>query len=163
VQQESEEEASGRQSDIKEAQGVDVERVASRLMGIPATSKSALFRQLMPVIEARLAVGVSHQAILEALKAEGIAVSAATFKSYLSRFRTRNVHLDSSGGPSAAVEAAEAQPARASQTPAAGRLTPPAAPAQSIANKGDLARARSEPFDLNKLAEFGKSKRRNEE
>ena len=167
MQLDSKEDAERMQMEGDGLQKVDVDRLRSRIESIAATSKSAIFRQLMPVIEAKLAQGVRQAEILEALRGEGIDVSAATFKSYLNRFRSRDLAEGRDRGSYAAGEAAQAAPERASTTPAAGRLESPAAglpaPVEGINNKGDLARARSVAIDMEKLAELGRTTRRNKQ
>ncbi|MGH6910296.1 MAG: hypothetical protein ACREEG_08930, partial [Phenylobacterium sp.] len=50
-------------------------------------SVAARLRRLMPQIDRRISEGISHEAIVVALKAEGLDVSLNTFRSNLYRYR----------------------------------------------------------------------------
>lgn len=54
-------------------------------------STAARLRPWLPLIEAKLATGVSIADIVVVLNANGIGLSAATFRSYLQRYRQRQV------------------------------------------------------------------------
>lgn len=64
--------------------GKDIE---AALLAVKPKTNAAKIRQVMPVIEKQLAAGVTREAILEVLKAQGIEVSLDTLKSYLYRYR----------------------------------------------------------------------------
>lgn len=59
------------------------------LMAIEPKSKAAKVREVMPVIEQRIAAGVRIADILKALKDSGLELSEATLKSYLYRYRKK--------------------------------------------------------------------------
>lgn len=52
-----------------------------------AEKKASRLRILWPLIEAKLAEGVSHAAVLELLNRNGFDLTQGTYKSYLHRFR----------------------------------------------------------------------------
>lgn len=60
------------------------------LQGVEPVTKAAQVREVMPIIERQLKSGVRQQAILDVLKAQGIELTPATFKSYLARYRKTN-------------------------------------------------------------------------
>ena len=64
-------------------------------------------REVMPVIEQRIAAGVRLVDILKALKEGGIDLTEATLKSYLYRYRQKQ------SKPAAATRPADALPSRA--------------------------------------------------
>lgn len=57
------------------------------LEALTATTKAGRLRELMPTIEAKVAAGVRHEDILEALNAHGFDLTERTYKTYLYRFR----------------------------------------------------------------------------
>ncbi|WP_197343433.1 conjugal transfer protein TraD [Ralstonia pseudosolanacearum] len=59
------------------------------LTAIEPKTKAAKVREVMPVIEQRIAAGVRIADILKALKDSGIELSEATLKSYLYRYRKK--------------------------------------------------------------------------
>lgn len=65
--------------------GDDTLKVA--LEALTATTKAGRLRELMPTIEAKVAAGVRHEEILEALNANGFDLTERTYKTYLYRFR----------------------------------------------------------------------------
>lgn len=54
---------------------------------LPVEKKARRLRVLWPLIEARLAEGVSHAAVLDFLNRNGFDLTEATYKNYLKRFR----------------------------------------------------------------------------
>lgn len=61
--------------------------LAKALQDVEPVTKAAKVREVMPIIEKQLRAGVRQQAILDVLKAQGIDLTLATFKSYLARYR----------------------------------------------------------------------------
>lgn len=59
------------------------------LTAIEPKSKAAKVREVMPVIEQRIAAGVRIADILKALKDSGLELTKATLKSYLYRYRKK--------------------------------------------------------------------------
>lgn len=57
------------------------------LEALTATTKAGRFRELMPVIEAKVAAGVRHDEILEALNSHGFDMDKYTYKTYVYRNR----------------------------------------------------------------------------
>ncbi len=74
--------------------GIDVDRLDPKtlLEGLQATTLAARLRPLWPVIEERLAAGVSHEAVVAALNEAGMAVTLGTFRKNL--YRTRKGQTD---------------------------------------------------------------------
>lgn len=73
---------------------IDVDRLDARslLEGLQATTLAARLRPLWPVIEERLAAGVSHEAVVAVLNEAGMAVTLGTFRKNL--YRTRKGQTD---------------------------------------------------------------------
>lgn len=57
------------------------------LKELPIEKKARRLRVLWPLIEAKLAEGVSHSAVLELLNRNGLDLTEGTYKNYLHRFR----------------------------------------------------------------------------
>lgn len=57
------------------------------LKQLPIEKKARRLRVLWPLIEAKLAEGVSHAAVLDFLNRHGFEITESTYKSYLRRFR----------------------------------------------------------------------------
>ena len=57
------------------------------LKQLPIEKKARRLRVLWPLIEAKLAEGVSHSAVLDFLNRNGFEITESTYKSYLRRFR----------------------------------------------------------------------------
>lgn len=57
------------------------------LKELPIEKKARRLRVLWPLIEAKLAEGVSHSAVLELLNRNGFDLTEGTYKNYLHRFR----------------------------------------------------------------------------
>lgn len=57
------------------------------LRALPIEKKARRLRVLWPLIEAKLAEGVSHSAVLELLNRNGLDLTEGTYKMYLHRFR----------------------------------------------------------------------------
>src|SRR5437879_12404046 len=51
-------------------------------------SKAGRFRLLLPAIEAKITEGVTHAAIIRALKEQGLHFTEGTYFNYLQRYRT---------------------------------------------------------------------------
>jgi len=56
---------------------------------LPSKKTSAKVRELMPEIEAKLSEGVTHEDIVNVLKAQGINISLDVFRVYLYRHRKK--------------------------------------------------------------------------
>ena len=63
--------------------------IEEALRHLPVGRKAKRLRQLWPVIEAKLAEGVLHSEILEALNRNGFELTERTYKSYLYRHRKK--------------------------------------------------------------------------
>ena len=57
------------------------------LKELPIEKKARRLRILWPLIEAKLAEGVSHAAVLELLNRNGFELTEGTYKNYVHRFR----------------------------------------------------------------------------
>jgi hypothetical protein len=57
------------------------------LKELPIEKKARRLRVLWPLIEAKLAEGVSHAAVLELLNRNGFDLTVGTYKNYVHRFR----------------------------------------------------------------------------
>lgn len=57
------------------------------LKQLPVEKKARRLRILWPLIEAKLAEGVSHAAVLEFLNRNGFGLTEGTYKNYVHRFR----------------------------------------------------------------------------
>jgi len=66
-----------------------MDRMLEGLRNLTIRTKSGRLRTLMPVIEERLAAGVSQQDIVNVLREGGIDLTLGTFKSYLHRHRAK--------------------------------------------------------------------------
>ena len=61
--------------------------IKAALEELTATTKAGRLRELMPTIEAKVASGVRHEDILDALNSHGFDLTERTYKTYLYRFR----------------------------------------------------------------------------
>lgn len=66
-----------------------MDQMMEGLRKLPVRTKSGRLRALMPVIEERLAAGVSQQDVVDVLREAGIEMTLGTFKSYLHRHRAK--------------------------------------------------------------------------
>lgn len=57
------------------------------LEALTATTKAGRLRELLPMIEAKVAAGVKHDEILEAINSHGFDLNKHAYKTYLYRFR----------------------------------------------------------------------------
>ena len=62
-------------------------KVEEALARLPVEKKARRLRVLWPLIEAKLAEGVSHAVVLDFLNRNGFELTEGTYKSYLHRFR----------------------------------------------------------------------------
>ena len=62
-------------------------KLEDALNELPVEKKARRLRVLWPLIEAKLAEGVSHAAVLDFLNRHGFDLTEATYKNYLHRFR----------------------------------------------------------------------------
>lgn len=69
--------------------GDSMDQMIEELRKLTVRTKSGRLRALMPVIEERLAAGVSQQDIVNVLREAGIDLTLGTFKSYLHRHRAK--------------------------------------------------------------------------
>jgi hypothetical protein len=83
------------------------------LEALTATTKAGRLRELMPTIESKVAAGVRHEDILEALNAHGFDLTERTYKTYLYRFRK-------------AIKSSNKPPSSPSMSPAAAVQSSPA-------------------------------------
>ncbi|SAK83304.1 hypothetical protein AWB77_04268 [Caballeronia fortuita] len=87
--------------------------VMQALTALEPKTKAAKVREVMPVIEQRIAAGVRIADILKALRDSGIDLSEATLKSYLYRYRQKtHVERENAGQriPSNARQASATEP-----------------------------------------------------
>src|SRR2546430_6793963 len=68
---------------------------------LEARTKAGRLRGLMPVIEAKVRQGIRHVDIIRALNEQGFAISEYTYRSYLQRYRKKQL----AGGKSALASA----------------------------------------------------------
>lgn len=121
----------------------------------PRISIAAQLRALFPLIEAELAAGVPHAAVLDDLAAAGLSVQQSTYTITLYRWRK-------------AQRSVTAAPASCPKSPHATLTTPkappPTAPAldaiqgrpRNIQTPGDLRKIRDMRIDLDALRREGK-------
>ena len=64
-------------------------KLEEALAQLPVEKKARRLKVLWPLIEAKLAEGVSHAVVLEFLNRNGFELTEGTYKSYLHRFRKR--------------------------------------------------------------------------
>ena len=62
-------------------------KLEEALAQLPVEKKARPLKVLWPLIEAKLAEGVSHAVVLEFLNRNGFELTEGTYKSYLHRFR----------------------------------------------------------------------------
>ena len=62
-------------------------KLEEALAQLPVEKKARRLKVLWPLIEAKLAEGVSHAVVLEFLNRNGFQLTEGTYKSYLHRFR----------------------------------------------------------------------------
>ena len=62
-------------------------KLEQALAELPVEKKARRLKLLWPLIEAKLAEGVSHAVVLEFLNRNGFELTEGTYKSYLHRFR----------------------------------------------------------------------------
>ena len=65
-------------------------KISDALQQLPVNTKSRRLRDLWPVIEAKLAEGITHDEILRLLNESGFDLTERTYKSYLYRYRKRH-------------------------------------------------------------------------
>lgn len=68
---------------------------------LEARTKAGRLRGLMPIIEAKVKQGIRHVDIIQALNEQGFAISEHTYRSYLQRYRKKQI----AGGKSARADA----------------------------------------------------------
>jgi hypothetical protein len=127
-----------------------------------ARSKSSRLAELLPEIEAALSKGFSRAHVVDALKAEGIAVTPSLLSSYLQRFRHRQRSAFTT--PSAAAPSPSPSADSSATPPAAATPETPDNPSPAPAPydpAGLRAIARNRP-DLKELARIGREARANE-
>lgn len=90
------------------------------LEALTATTKAGRLRELMPTIEAKVASGVRHEDILDALNSHGFDLTERTYKTYLYRFR-KEVKTGKKKppvpSPSATVKSSSAKPNSSAPAP----------------------------------------------
>lgn len=143
----------------------NLDAIAEGISSIEATSLASKMGRLMPSIEARLAEGVQHQAVVAFLNESGIQINLGTFRSYLARARKKGKEVQRVTGESAPhavagkIEAAATSPAL--PPPADRDITTPSAGAASpvVGNKAQLARLRQHEVNLEDFAKVAKGKK----
>lgn len=121
----------------------------------PRISIAAQLRALFPLIEAELAAGVPHAAVLDDLAAAGLSVQYSTYA--ITLYRWRKAQRSAAAKP-AALPQPHAAPTTAPKTPPA---TAPALDAiqgrpSNIQTPGDLRKIRDMRIDLEALRREGK-------
>lgn len=111
------------------------------LENLSATTKAARLRVLLPLIEAKLAEGVRHAEIIQALKEQGLVLTEKTYRNYLHRQRKQR-QAAPSGAPAVA---APAQAASLAPPTTAGVVTPVTSPPSS---EGRVGGTRPPTFDF---------------
>jgi len=97
---------------------VGIEGLREAIEKVDVSTTAAKLRQLMPQIEQKIAQGVQHQALVDALCKAGLEVNLNTFRKTLARYRQRQ-----KPGGQRAVEAplasagASAEPPQAEEAP----------------------------------------------
>lgn len=121
----------------------------------PRISIAAQLRALFPLIEAELAAGVPHAAVLDDLAAAGLSVQYSTYAITLYRWRKA---LRSAAAKPAAQPQPHAVPATAPKTPAAtdSALDAIQGRPRNIQTPGDLRKIRDMRIDLEALRREGK-------
>lgn len=118
----------------------------------PRISIAAQLRALFPLIEAELAMGVPHAAVLDDLAAAGLSVQRSTYA--ITLYRWRKARRASSGSP---APAAKSSPSPA--TPAAPELDAIQGRPRNIQTPGDLRKIRDMQIDLEALRREGLANR----
>ncbi|PND29957.1 hypothetical protein C1I89_32015 [Achromobacter pulmonis] len=121
----------------------------------PRISIAAQLRALFPLIEAELAAGVPHAAVLDDLAAAGLSVQYSTYAITLYRWRKA---LRSAAAKPAAQPQPHAVPTTAPKTPAAtdSALDAIQGRPRNIQTPGDLRKIRDMRIDLEALRREGK-------
>lgn len=127
-------------------------------------SKAARFRDVLDDVEAALAAGVTHAAVIEVLKESGLEMTMATFKSNLQRLRAKR-----GGKPENPVAGSPAKPAQPQakpnfQQPAKPDLVKPLIEEEveqptASHNPKDIDNIMGATPDLDALAKIGRSKK----
>ncbi|MFY2610523.1 hypothetical protein [Achromobacter ruhlandii] len=139
-----------------------LEAIAEGLSAIEATSLASKMARLMPSIEARLAQGVRHQAVVAFLNERGIQINLGTFRSYLTRARKKGQGGRAAAGgrpaqPPASNPAAPATaPAKAASPDGDGVSSAAPAAAAVVGNKAQLAALRQHEVNLEDFAKVAK-------
>ena len=122
------------------------------ISAMPGKTLAAKLRAVMPEIDKRVREGVRHDELIEMLNIHGFDLKLNTFRKYLYRYRKKL----------AEEQQQPARPIPAPASPTAIKSRPDGKPADSpiptITNRGDLAKVRTADFDLDQLAEIGKTK-----
>jgi len=128
------------------------EELKAIIEAIPGKTLAAKLRRVMPEIDRRVREGVMHEEIVKALNEHGFDLNLNTFRSYLYRYRRKL--KDAAEFPSAKAPGAAPISPPATDSP----VGKPAEPIRPITNRGELAKVRNADFDLDQLAELGKTK-----
>ncbi|MBO1856681.1 hypothetical protein J4G52_24390 [Burkholderia cenocepacia] len=96
--------------------------IKAALLALTAKTKSGQLRELLPLIEAKVAAGVRHEDILAALGQHGFSMSMAAYKTTLYRIRKERA-------PGGGIPAPQAVPA--ASRPAETAPIVPEAPAET--------------------------------
>jgi hypothetical protein len=95
--------------------------IKAALLALTARTKSGQLRELLPLIEAKVAAGVRHEDILAALGQHGFSMSMAAYKTTLYRIRKERAQ----DGTPAPTHAATATPRDAEAAPNAPAVSEP--------------------------------------
>jgi len=65
----------------------ELEKLEAALENIPSNKVTAKLKKLMPIIDRRIHEGISHQEIIETLRANGLDINPYTFRTTLYAYR----------------------------------------------------------------------------
>jgi hypothetical protein len=82
----------------------------AKLQNLPVKAKARRFKALLPIIERKIAEGVHHKDIIEALRDEGLALPENTYFTYLRRYRSQNSRTTDRSAPVRALDASGPKP-----------------------------------------------------
>ncbi|MFX1689854.1 hypothetical protein PWR05_35935 [Paraburkholderia sp. A2RI-6] len=105
--------------------------IKAALLALTAKTKSGQLRELLPLIEAKVAAGVRHEDILAALGQHGFTMSMAAYKTTLYRIRKQRTGAPHPGVP-ASPDAPAAPIAEPQATGSAPAEADPAQPGETV-------------------------------
>jgi hypothetical protein len=90
----------------------------AKLANLPVRAKARRFKALLPIIERKIAEGVHHKDIIEALAEEGLVLPENTYFTYLRRYRKAGAQATMRPAPAGPLNAFASTRSRA-QSPLA--------------------------------------------